>query len=76
MLARIATGLLRMFASVTVPCSVKTCGAYFTFWPRFKVTICDLEGRMSAASSIVSLNMKSSGKRSLFLLTAWLSALV
>jgi hypothetical protein len=49
---------------------------YFTFWPRFKITDCDLERWMPWASAAVNLNEKSSGKRSAFCLTAWLRTLV
>ncbi len=40
------------------------------FWPRFKVTFCDLEHATIRASRAVSWNMKSSGKRAIFRFTA------
>src|SRR5437773_11936500 len=68
-----ARGELRTFAACIAPCSVKAYGRYLMFWPRpgFKVANGDLE---SSASSGVSWNMKSSGKRSALRLTWPLAA--
>ena len=51
---RTACGLFKMLAAMIAPCSVKARGRYLMFWPRFKVTICDLERRTASASSKVS----------------------
>ena len=53
------------------PCSVKASGAYLMFVPRFKITDCDLERRVAAASSRLSRKTKSGGKRLALRLTAW-----
>jgi hypothetical protein len=78
-----ARALLRMFATCRAPCSVKAHGRYFRCGPRpfFEVADCDLRtatlGNEVAkydlklvASSAVSWNAKSSGKRSRFLRNA------
>jgi hypothetical protein len=63
-------------SAMMAPCSVKAAGRYLIFCPLFKVTICDLERRMSSASANVNRNMKSTGNLSALRLTAWLSAFV
>ena len=70
--------------SIATPCSVKACGRYFTFWPRFKVTVCDREvfvrtdvvancDLIFSSSVLVSRNMKSAGHRRELRLTVWSS---
>jgi len=57
-----ARGEFRTLAAITAPCSVRTSGRYRRPpRPGFEVAICDLK---PAASIGVSLNAKSSGKRS------------
>gem|GEM_PF-2752773 len=72
MLAATAIGLFSTLASMATPCSVKAKGGAEVFLFN-AVTICD---RMFSTSSAVNRNIKSEGKRSAFLFTAWLSALV
>lgn len=60
--------LRRTLESIAMPCSVKAIGTYLTpFLSTVEITICDLH---HWASSFERENMKSSGKRSAFLLTA------
>jgi hypothetical protein len=63
------TRLLRMPLSMATPCSVKAKGGYLECFPPpfFKDAICDLN---ELHSSGVSSNIKSSGKRAMFHLTA------
>ena len=66
--------------SIATPCSVNTKGLYFTLDPLpglSKVTNCDLEEfTRDLVSSRVNSNIKSDGKREIFLRTACLSARV
>ena len=72
MLTATAIGLFSTLASMAPPCSVKAKGAAEAFLFD-AVTICD---RIFSTSSAVNRNIKSAGKRSMFLFTAWFSALV
>jgi hypothetical protein len=72
MLAATAIGLFSTLASMATPCSAKAKGGAEVFLFD-AVTICDL---IFSTSSAVNRNIKSEGKRSAFLFTAWLSALV
>jgi hypothetical protein len=69
MLTWMARLLRRTLESMATPCSVKANGRYFRCCPRpsFKVTICDLK---TSASASLTWNMKSSGNRARFRLTA------
>lgn len=51
-----ARGLLSTAAAIMAPCSVKAQGRCLTLSPRFKITNCDLEARMSSASGRVNWN--------------------
>jgi hypothetical protein len=55
-------------------CSVNARGGCFTFCPRFKVTICDLERRRSSVSADERRNRKSAGNLRALRFTAWLRA--
>ena len=80
MLTCMARLLRRTLESMATPCSVKAYGRYLMFWPRFKITDCDLEvcfafsaeqrGIARPASSQESWNMKSSGNLSALRRTA------
>jgi hypothetical protein len=59
-----ARSLFKTLDSIATPCSVKTIGVYFIFFPLIKVTICDCH---ISVSFLVSRNMKSIGKRFIFL---------
>ena len=61
--------------NMAAPCSVKAMGLYRAppHWGELEVTNCDLK---FADSWCVSSNIKSEGKRAIFLLTACLSAFV
>jgi len=69
----IALSLFSTLESMATPCSVKAIGGYFACCPLFKVTFCDLKARSSSRDNS---NMKSSGKRSVFLRTACFNTLV
>src|SRR5437588_11133640 len=82
-----ARELRRTLESIATPCSVKAKGRYLTFWPRFKVTFCDLERLLRwevvtirdlilSCSAFVSWNMKSDGNLCELRLTAWFNDLV
>ncbi len=80
MLACMAVSLRKTEDNIATPCSVNTKGLYFTLDPLpglSKVTNCDLEEfTRDLVSSRVNSNIKSDGKREIFLLTACLSACV
>ncbi len=80
MLACMAVSLRKTEDSMATPCSVNTKGLYFTLDPLpglSKVTNCDLEEfTRDLVSSRVNSNIKSDGKREIFLRTACLSARV
>ena len=72
----IAVSLLRTADNIAIPCSIKTYGKYLRpplFVSFFEVTNCDLK---DSNSSLLSWNLKLSGKRAIFLFTAWLNTLV
>ena len=60
----------RTVAAMIAPCSENARGGYLTFWPRFKITDCDLERPSDLTSVEVNANMKSDGNRSRLRLTA------
>jgi hypothetical protein len=66
MFTSIALLLFYTLESMATPCSVNTNGMYFAYSPFFKVPIWHLR---ESYSSEVSSNMKSFGKRSMFLPT-------
>jgi len=66
-----ALSLRSTLESIAIPCSVNAIGRYL-LPPQLEVTICDLKLLNSCR---VSSNIKSSGKRSVFLRTACFRAL-
>ena len=71
---RSEVGSQRSEDSIATSCSVKAIGLYLSpILSDLEITNCDLQ---SSNSFFVSSNMKSSGKRFLFLLTACLSTRV
>ena len=75
MFTSIAVLDLRTLDNITMPYSVNANGRYLILYPCpvFKVAICDLE---IIASSLVSSNINSAGKRSILRRTCSLSRLV
>src|SRR5437867_1696895 len=70
MLIATARPLFKMLAAINAPCSVNAYGAYFRCVPRpvFKIAFCDL--KRTSHSSWLRRNIKSSGKRARFFVTA------
>src|SRR5581483_355894 len=74
MFTRTAVGDRSTLESIATPCSVNTRGNFrLPPYPELEVTNCDFKFLNSCS---VSRNAKSSGNRSRFRLTAWLSTLV
>jgi hypothetical protein len=70
MLVCTARALLRTVAAMIAPCSLKSERCVLDVPALFKITDCDLERCVSLASSGVSRNTKSGGKRSALRLIA------